>query len=90
MKKSDFIEKLAEKINLSKRETGKILDEFSALLTTSLKGGDEVTLDVGKFELKKRAARSGVNPKTGEKITVAPRVVPSFKPSKRFKEAVTQ
>ena len=88
MKKSDFVEQFSKQINKTKKETNEIIDEFGSLITKILKRGDEVGLDIGKFQLKKRAARTGINPATGEKIKVAAKVVPAFKPSKRFKEAV--
>ena len=89
MKKSDFVGQLAERVQMSKKEVTNLIDEFSALIMKTLKHGDVACLDIGKFELKKRAARTGVNPATGEKIKVAAKVVPAFKPSKRFKEAVS-
>ncbi|MCL2850808.1 MAG: HU family DNA-binding protein [Firmicutes bacterium] len=90
MKKQDFVNQLSEKINLPKKITNDIVDEFSALIMQSLKSGDEVGLSIGKFQLKKRDARIGTNPLTGQRIVVAPKVVPSFKPSKTFKTAVLE
>lgn len=90
MKKKDFIEKLSQQIKRSKTETNAILDEISHLITRTLKSGDEVGLPIGKFQLKKRAARAGVNPSTGERIQVKAKVVPAFRASKQFKLAVLE
>ena len=90
MKKSEFTQTLAKQINHSQKETGKIITQFNELLTKTLKQGDVVGLDIGKFQLRQRQARTAVNPSNGKKIQVPARVVPIFKPSKRFKEAVLQ
>ena len=90
MKKADFVKELSQKINLPKKATGEIVDQFSALIMKALKSGDEVGLSIGKFQLKKREARIGTNPMTGQRIMVAPKVVPSFKPSKSFKATVLE
>ncbi|MCL2846242.1 MAG: HU family DNA-binding protein [Firmicutes bacterium] len=88
MKKAEIVEQIAEKFQMTKKETNAIIDEFSMILTNALKRGDEVALDIGKFHVKKRAERTGVNPATGEKIKVPAKVVPNFKPSKKFRESI--
>ena len=90
MKKKDLIDKLSKQINKSKQETSSILDEFSDLITSTLKGGDEIVWGLGKFQLKQRPARSGINPSTGERIHLAAKVVPAFKPNKQFKQSVLE
>ena len=90
MKKSEFTQTLAKNINHSKKETTHIIEEFNDLLTKTLKSGDVVGLDIGKFQLKQRQARTAMNPATGKVIQVPARVVPVFRPSKRFKDAVLQ
>ena len=88
MKKNDFVDKLSKKVRLSKKQTNEIVSQFGAIITQALKSGDEVVFPFGKFWLKKRAAREGINPATRERITVAARVVPAFRASKRFKDEV--
>jgi len=90
MKKSDFVSKLAKQLKKTRKETNMIVDEFSKLITQTLKRGDEVGLAIGKFQLKKRQSRIGFNPRTKQQIAIAPKVVPAFKPSKKFKDAVLQ
>jgi len=88
MKKSDFVDKLSKNLKRSKKETNTILDEISSLITNILKGGGEVPLDIGKFQLKQRPARIGINPATRQKIHVQAKVIPAFKPNKKFKDSV--
>ncbi|MCL2570727.1 MAG: HU family DNA-binding protein [Firmicutes bacterium] len=90
MRKSDFISQLAKQLNKTKKETTMIVNEFSKAVTIALKRGDEVGLGIGKFQLKMRSARMGVNPSTGQKIHVAPKVVPAFRPSKKFKTSILE
>ena len=60
-----------------------------AAVTAALVAGDAVTLvGFGTFSVKKRAARKGRNPKTGEAIDIAASTVPDFKAGKSLKDAV--
>ncbi|OWK27479.1 MAG: hypothetical protein US76_03880 [Parcubacteria group bacterium GW2011_GWA2_38_13b] len=62
---------------------------FEDAVTQALTKGDEVRLvGFGTFSVVKRAARMGVNPKTGEKIKIAATKVPKFKAGKSLKMAV--
>ena len=88
MKKNEFVAKLSQGIDQSKKSTEVILDEFCAIIRKALKSGDEVVLPIGKFELRKRSARMAVNPQTRERIKVKAKVVPVFRPSKAFKDGV--
>jgi DNA-binding protein HU-beta len=59
------------------------------MIRSSVARGDKVTLaGFGTFEKKRRAARTGRNPRTGDAVKVPARVVPSFRPGKEFREAV--
>lgn len=88
MKKVEFIEKLAEKLQLPKKQTTEIVNEFWSLILTTIKKGDEVVTDYGKFILKKKPAREGRNPLTGETVKIAAKIVPQFKPNKKMKDEV--
>lgn len=88
MKKQEFVSKLAKNINSTKKDANQIVEQFGAIIMTALRNGDEVVFPFGKFQLKKRAAREARNPFTGQRISVAARVVPHFKASKRFKDEV--
>jgi DNA-binding protein HU-beta len=89
MNKSELIDAIAEKANLTKADAGKALDAVTAAITDELKSGGSVTLvGFGTFGVKERAARTGRNPKTNEKIEIAARKVPDFKAGKGLKDAI--
>jgi len=89
MKQSEFIEAFSEEIQKSKKETKEIIEKFIALVAKVVKKGDEVALpELGKFFLRKSAAREGRNPMTGAVVKIAASVKVKFRPSKKFKEAI--
>ncbi len=90
MKKDDLVEALYTGANLpTKKQAGEIVDWFFATITNALKKGDEVGITgFGTFKVVKRAARQGVNPKTGEKIQIKAANKPKFTAGKLLKEAV--
>jgi len=89
MNKTDLIQKLADQHQLSKAEAGRVLDTLLDTIVTSVKKGDAVTIPgFGSFKQHARAARSGVNPSTGEKIKIAAAKLPKFTPGATFKAAV--
>ncbi len=89
MTKEGLIEVIVNKINCSKKDAGEALEAIIEAITKSLAKGEDVTLTgFGTFSAKKRAARQGVNPKTGEKISIPAMTVPKFKAGKALKEAV--
>ncbi len=89
MNKTDLIQRLADKHQLSKAEAGRVLETLLDTIVTSVKKGDAVTIPgFGSFKQHARAARSGVNPSTGEKIKIAAAKLPKFTPGATFKAAV--
>ena len=91
MNKSDFIAKLAEDTAMKKSDAEKFLDAFVANVKEILISGDKLQLvGFGTFETKERSEKEGVNPATGEKITIAACNVPAFKPGKIFKEELNR
>jgi DNA-binding protein HU-beta len=90
MNKSELIDAIASKGDLSKAQAGQALDAMISAVGEALKSGDSVTLvGFGTFSVKERAARSGRNPKTGETIQIAASKVPGFKAGKGLKDAVS-
>lgn len=90
MNKSELIEALAARTELSKAATGKALDALVDIITTVVAKGDTVALvGFGTFKSSKRAARTGKNPKTGEALMIAASTVPKFSAGATFKAAVT-
>jgi DNA-binding protein HU-beta len=89
MNKTELIEHLASKHSLSKAESGRIVETLlDAVVTTVKKGGVVSIPGFGSFKQHARAARSGVNPSTGEKIKIAAAKLPKFSPGAGFKAAV--
>lgn len=91
MNRSEFIEHISEKAELTKAQAGRALDALIDGVTLSLKNGDPVVLvNFGTFLVKQRAAREGRNPQTGEKIKIRAAKVVGFKAGKALKEAVKE
>lgn len=89
MNKTELIEFISTKADLSKADAGRALDAFIDAVTTTLKEKDTVTLvGFGTFAVSERAARSGRNPRTGETIEIEGANVPKFRPGKALKDAV--
>lgn len=91
MNKSELINAVAEKTALSKKDSEAALTAALDAITEALADGDEVRLvGFGSFEVKKREARIGRNPKTKEEIQIPATKVPSFKPGKALKDIVAK
>ena len=91
MNKSELINAVAVSAEVSKKEAEAVITAALDAITAALKEGDKVQLvGVGSFEVKKRAARVGRNPKTKETIEIPASVVPVFKAGKALKDAVSQ
>ncbi len=91
MNKAELINAVAEKAGLSKKDTELAVNAVIDVITAALKKGDKVQLvGFGGFEVKKRAARTGRNPKTKEPIQIPASKVPVFKAGKALKDAVAK
>jgi DNA-binding protein HU-beta len=89
MNKGDLIDAVAGDAGLSKADATRAVDSMIASITKALQGGQQVSLvGFGTFVVKKRAAREGRNPRTGEMIQIAASNVPGFKAGKALKDAV--
>ena len=89
MNKTEFIAAVAEKAEISKKDSEKALKAFVDVVAEQLKAGDKVQLvGFGTFEVSERAAREGRNPQTGETITIAACKAPKFKAGKALKDAI--
>ena len=88
MKKADLINELA-KVTATKKEATMAVEIFINLMKKTLKKQEDIYLSgFGTFTTVKRKARKGRNPKTGEAVKIAARVIPKFKAAKALKEAV--
>jgi len=89
MNKSQLIAAIASKTELSKKDSEKAVKAFVDVVTEELKKGEKVQLvGFGTFEVAKRAAREGINPKTKETIKIPASKAPKFKAGKSLKEVV--
>ena len=89
MNKAELIDAIADSADLSKASASRALDSAIETITKALKRGDTVTLvGFGTFSVRKRAARSGRNPRTGETIKIKASKVPGFKAGKALKDAI--
>lgn len=92
MNKEQLIEAVHNKIGTSEYSKKHAQDAIEAVfdvITSALSKEDEVAVSgFGTFRTSKRAARQGVNPRTGEKISIAATTVPKFKAGKALKDAV--
>jgi DNA-binding protein HU-beta len=87
--KQDFVDAVAARSGMSKREAGDAVDAVLDTITAALKSGDSITFTgFGKFSTSHRAARMGVNPRTGEKVMIAATTVPKFSAGSSLKAAV--
>ncbi len=89
MNKTELVKSIAEKANLKVADTELMVNEFIETISDELKGGNKVTLvGFGTFAVSHRKERMGVNPKTGDKLKIAAKDVPVFKPGKSLKERI--
>ena len=83
MTKKELIDAVAAKTGVSKKDAGAVVDAALNEIVTALANDDAVQIaGFGTFETRKREARTGINPKTKEKIVVPATTVPAFKASK--------
>lgn len=89
MKKTELVSAIAEHAEMTKTDASKALEAFVAVITQALKEDDSVTIvGFGTYEVRKRKARTGRNPKTGEALKIKASKVPAFKAGKALKDAV--
>lgn len=89
MNKSELIDAISEKAELSKPEAKKALDGFISVTGDVLKKGDKIALvGFGSFSVTKRPARAGRNPQTGEEIQIPAKNVVKFKPGAELSSSV--
>ena len=88
MNKAELIDAIAAK-GLTKKDAEIALNATVEAVKNALRAGDKVQLaGFGTFAVKERAAREGINPRTGEKIKIAATKVPAFVAGKNLKDAV--
>ena len=91
MNKTELIAEVAKKCGISKKDAEKAVTTTFDTIADALSQGDKVQLvGFGSFEVKKRAARIGRNPKTKETIEIPASVVPVFKAGKALKDSISK
>ncbi len=91
MNKAELINAVAAAADVSKKDTEVVISAMLDTITEALKQGDKVQLvGFGSFEVKKRAARIGRNPRTKEEIEIPATVLPVFKAGKLLKDTVSK
>ena len=89
MNRVELIAAMAEKSGLTKKDAEKALAAFTTVVAETLKADEKISLvGFGTFEIKARAERQGINPKTKEKIVIAASKAPSFKAGKSLKDMI--
>ena len=89
MNKNDVVAAVADRTGMSKAAAAQAVDATFDVITAALKTGDEVKIiGFGSFNVAKRAASQGRNPRTGESIKIAASKTPRFKAGKGLKDAV--
>ncbi|HOD97041.1 MAG: HU family DNA-binding protein [Candidatus Paceibacterota bacterium] len=90
MTKEGLAETILSKFELaSKKQAKEIVETIFETITKTLARGEEVAISgFGTFRAARRAAREGINPRTGEKIQIPASIKPKFRASKALKEAI--
>ena len=89
MNKTELVAAVAERAEISKKDSEKALKAFVDVVTEQQKADDKVQLvGFGTFEVSKRAAREGRNPQTGKTMKIAACKAPKFKAGKALKDAI--
>ena len=90
MTKQEFVDRVAQRSDLDKRQAAKAVDAFLETITDTLKQGDSISFTgFGKFSTAQRAARQGVNPRSpGEKVNIPAATVPKFSAGSQLKQAL--
>jgi DNA-binding protein HU-beta len=89
MTKQEFVDKISAKANMSRRDAAKAVETVLETITETLGSGGEVSFPgFGKFSTRRRAARQGTNPRTGERVHIPAATVPRFSAGSQLKQAV--
>ena len=91
MQKRQFIDRVAAKTGMTKRDSERTMDAVFQTLAEVLAEGDRFQITgFGVFNTRRRAARSALNPRTGGRISVSAQTMPVFKPTKSLRERLNR
>ena len=89
MTKAEFVDKLAEKGKITKKQASEIINLIFGTMADVLVAGEEIAVPgFGKFSVATRKARTGMNPRTKKKIKIPETKVPQFSSAKALKDSV--
>ena len=89
MNKTELIDAIAKKADLSKKDAENAVKAFTEVVAEELKKGQKIQLvGFGTFEVSERAARTGRNPQTGKEMKIPASKAPKFKAGKALKDAI--
>ena len=89
MTKQEFVERVSQRAGIGRGEASRLLDSVLDSITDALKSGEEISFTgFGKFAAAERKARTGMNPRTGEKVDIPAARVPRFSAGSQLKTAV--
>lgn len=89
MNKTELVQAISDRTELSKKDSGAVVEAVFDVITEALGKGEKVQLvGFGNFEIRERAARKGRNPQTGEVIEIAASRIPAFRAGKSLREGV--
>jgi integration host factor subunit alpha len=91
MTKIDLVEAIYEKVGFSKKEVANIVETIFDIIKEHLQKEDKIKISgFGNFVVRKKRARRGRNPQTGDDIEISPRRILTFKPSQVLKAALNR
>jgi integration host factor subunit beta len=91
MTKADLIDEVSRLAELTRKDSEVIVETIFDSVVRSLRAGDKIEIrGFGSFRTRQRRPRVGRNPKTGERVDVAAKKIPFFKPSKELKDLVNE
>lgn len=91
MTKADIVAEIAKATGLTKADTKVVVEGFLSTIADALSNGRNIEIrGFGSFKVKRRAARTARNPRTGEEVPIPARYVPVFKPSNKLKGLVEE
>jgi len=91
MNRGEFVAAISEQSGLTKADTDRAIEAMFKVVKKTLKSGDSISLvGFGTFVVRKRAARTGRNPRTGAHVSVDQKSVPFFKTGKEMRERLNK
>jgi len=91
LKNKDFVQKIQQNLTLNGDKAADLVELTTSLITDILGDGDSLAIKgFGTFEVKKKEERVSVNPATGNRWMIPPKLVPGFKPGSTMKEKLKQ